>query len=430
MTRLRPCAPTSKRTTREIDRQVRVNSALRVLECQVRPLIVSNAATSLVEGVLLVLFPIIGLNVAGATGVSVLATAAALPWVLLAVPVGYIVDHFRRSTVLMWSNVCRAAALLGLIILMALGNHALLVLAVFAFFLWSCEVLGQVVRQSLVPEYVVRSEISSASADLALGAQLCGGFIGPAVGGFLGGVNPILALFLGLLGALVGLVVALFVPRSADAIAAKGFKAVVRASTVGFAVLFRDRALVVLSIVGFFATITWFSWQVAFPVWAVGAHGVFTKTIYGLLLSSLAVGGIVGARVLKMLLRRFKPSSLLVASLAAWAIWFGLPALLPTWWGVLLALLVGGAAGTAWNVLSISTRQSMVDVKVLGRVGASYRLITRSGRPLGSAAGGLLLAGFAPPPLFVGFAAFVLLLSGVLMFVTRRERAEASSLPG
>lgn len=385
----------------------------------------SNAFTSLAEGVLLVIFPLIGLKIGGPQTLALLIAAGSIPWIVWVLPSGYIADHFRRSSSLIVVNVARLVSVACVSALLFFEVRDAFPFVACAFITGSCEALGQVIRQSLVPELVERKEIPSSNSDLAIGAQFLGAGVGPALGGFLWSFDSMFAMVPCVIGCILGLVFSWRVPRSRAFQREGGVRPILIASIVGFGIMLRDRSLLILSLIGFFATAAWFVWQVVFAVWALdpdefGAN----EAQYGLLISMMAFGGVAGGWLLKLLLAHVPIGSLLVGSLAAWLVWFGAPGVSSNPWLVCISLVVGGAAGTAWNVLSISIRQSMVDMEVLGRVTAVYRMFTRSGRPLGSAVGGWLLLVGDPSAIFVGLSGFMLVLSLATFIFVRRASIE------
>ena len=64
----------------------------------------------------------------------------------------------------------------------------------------------------------------------------------------------------------------------------------------------------------------------------------------------------------------------------------------------------------AWNILTVSLRQSLIPDELLGRVNSAYRLFGWGTMPLGAIAGGLIADayGLRAPFLFAGVSALVL----------------------
>jgi MFS family permease len=59
--------------------------------------------------------------------------------------------------------------------------------------------------------------------------------------------------------------------------------------------------------------------------------------------------------------------------------------------GVVLAF-----AGTLWNVITVSLRQSLIPDRILGRVNSVYRFLGWGMMPIGSALGGVVVAVVEP----------------------------------
>src|SRR4029453_7817650 len=110
---------------------------------------------------------------------------------------------------------------------------------------------------------------------------------------------------------------------------------------------------------------------------------------FGLFLIPGALGGIAGSIVAPHL-RHYRLRPVLVVSIALSGLSYAAMAVqthvVPA--AVLLAVTVGGAM--VWNVLTLALRQRWIPDELLGRVGASSRLLVYVGMPLGAFAGGWL----------------------------------------
>jgi predicted MFS family arabinose efflux permease len=95
---------------------------------------------------------------------------------------------------------------------------------------------------------------------------------------------------------------------------------------------------------------------------------------------------------------------------------------------VAVALLaVVGIAAVAFNVVSVTYRQSVVPDRLLGRVSGAYRFATWGINPVGAALGGVVAAAYGIPAVFYGAAA-VLAAAGALTLPALTDRRLAASL--
>jgi predicted MFS family arabinose efflux permease len=95
--------------------------------------------------------------------------------------------------------------------------------------------------------------------------------------------------------------------------------------------------------------------------------------------------------------------------------------------GVLLGVV--GFAAFAFNVVSVSYRQSVVPDELQGRVSSAYRFATWGINPVGAAAGGFVAAGAGLPAVFWGAAA-VLAVAGLMTARQLTTDRLSASVPG
>lgn len=117
--------------------------------------------------------------------VSVVSAATFLPWLLLSLPAGALVDRYDRVA-LMWRAQVIQAVLVGAVALLAAsGRIEVPVLAVMAFALGACTVVFSNAAQAVLPDLVAKPLLHQANghqqAITTIGLQ----FAGPPVGGLL-----------------------------------------------------------------------------------------------------------------------------------------------------------------------------------------------------------------------------------------------------
>ncbi|MFC7102198.1 MFS transporter [Nonomuraea rubra] len=117
--------------------------------------------------------------------VSVVSAATFLPWLLLSLPAGVLVDRYDRVR-LMWRAQAIQAVIVGVIaVLVAFDRIDVPVLAVLAFALGACTVVFSNAAQAVLPDLVAKPLLHQANghqqAITTVGLQ----FAGPPVGGLL-----------------------------------------------------------------------------------------------------------------------------------------------------------------------------------------------------------------------------------------------------
>src|SRR5690606_5348340 len=142
-------------------------------------------------------------------------------------------------------------------------------------------------------------------------------------------------------------------------------------------------------------------------LWVVGdgSRMGLAPSGYGLMLTALAVGALAGTLVADRAGRRFGDAPAFVVLWAVLALLHLVPVPLPAPWLLYVTAVAWGVAGSASNVLVISTRQRIIPGGLLGRVNAAYRLLGMGGMPVGAALGGLAGEVAGLPAVFLGATA-------------------------
>src|SRR3954453_3601218 len=148
----------------------------------------SNLAAQSAEQIALAAAPIVAVLMLGVgegqTGL--LQTALTLPFALFAIPAGLLADRFSRRTLMAGSEAARAAALLGILVLIWLKLLTLPLLSLLGFAAVCGTVAYSVAAPALVPSLVTSQQLPAANARIEL-ARTIAFAAGPALGGALVG---------------------------------------------------------------------------------------------------------------------------------------------------------------------------------------------------------------------------------------------------
>jgi predicted MFS family arabinose efflux permease len=150
---------------------------------------------------------------------------------------------------------------------------------------------------------------------------------------------------------------------------------------------------------------------------------------YGLLLASVAVGGIAAGVVAQRLVGWLGPATIMRLGLVIESSTHLALALArsPLLVGAVFALF--GFHAMTWTVTSVSLRQELVPARLLGRVNSAYALFGYGSLSLGAVAGGLLAARFGlTAPFWCSFAAMSALTVACWPVLTSRTVADARRL--
>ncbi|MDP9737419.1 MFS transporter [Curtobacterium sp. 260] len=326
---------------------------------------------------------------------GLLGAARWVPFLLLALPFGVVIDRCRRRPVLVAADVVRALLTVGVVVLAVTGALTLPLLVVAVAALGACTVAFEVGYQSFLPTVAGRDQLERANGRLQATSSVAE-VGGPGIAGLLVQVLTAPWALLAHAATYVVSAVALARIRRPEARPVPSGHGVLRDLRDGFDHVRRDRYLV--SLVGFAAIYNLFAqWiLVLFTVHAVRQLGM-TAGELGAVFSLGAIGAVVGAAAAPRTVRRWGVGPVLVACAAVECVaLFALPAVGPDWprptaTAVLVLAFACNGAGTALSsVVALTLRQLRTPDHLLGRVNATMRWISYGVIAVGAALGGLV----------------------------------------
>ena len=360
---------------------------------------------------------------------SLVVVAVEIPWVLVSLPAGVVVDRLDRRRVMVWADVGRFAVLVVLVILILASwvNLAWLVLA--AFLLGVGQVFFDLAAQSAIPDFVSRDERHLAVANGRIAAAEINGedFVGPPLGSALFGVWNVLpfagnALSFAASGLLIRSIRA-DAPAKATSDAER--KSVRTEIVEGVRWLLGNRTLRALAVITCLSNVVASAQFAMLALLAKRALGL-PDIGFGLLLTATAVGATVAGLAASAVGKRFGPGTVLLAGKACGGVAVLVLGLVADAWVAALMMMTTGALTTAQNVVVSTLRQRIVPRRLLGRVLSSSRLVVMIGGPIGAALGGLLADVFSVQITYVAGGVFLILLT-LVAYPRLNNRALASA---
>ncbi|HEX8007853.1 MAG TPA: MFS transporter [Trebonia sp.] len=389
----------------------------------------ANAVSSVGDGAMVSALPLFAVTVTRDPRlISLVSVAIFLPWLILSLPAGAVVDRHDRGA-LMWraqAVQCAVTAVLAVLVLTREAGIAVLVAG--GFLLGSAEVIFSNAAQSVLPALVPPDELPKANGNQYVALTIGETFIGPPLGSALFALRAALPFGLDALSFAGSAALLAGLPRTAPAAGhAGGMRAQV---AEGVRWLARHRLLrtvaILLGVSGFCnqmgqATLV----LLATRTLHIGIRG------YGLLWTASAVGSILGGLVNPAITRRLGLLPSLVASMIALGAVYAGIGLAPDF-GVAAAMMAcNGFTVTMWNIVTVSMRQRIIPAPLLGRVNSVYRMIGWGLMPLGALAGGFVAhaAGLRAPYTLAGLLSIAALLVA-LPALTGSSRAVTSDGAG
>jgi MFS family permease len=343
--------------------------------------------------------------------ISIVSAVTYLPWLLLSLPAGAMVDRHDRIS-LMWRSQAIQAIVVGVVAVLAtLGLVGIPVLAVMAFGLGASEVVFTNASQAILPDIVPTPLLHKANGNQYTITTVGQLFLGPPLGSLLFALT--IALPFGLDAGSFALSAALLATLPRRPHEHIGHPPIRTAVAEGLHWLTAHRLLRTLALLLGVNTFCYQLGNVTLVLLATQTLHLSARG-YGLLLAGAAVGSVLGGLLNTRIVTRIGPVPALLAALAANVVIFAAIGISPDAivLGGLLAL--NGFATTIWNVMTVSLRQQIVPAELLGRVNSVYRMLGWGLIPLGALTGGLLAHRFglrAPYPIAAALRGTALILA-------------------
>jgi MFS family permease len=392
----------------------------------------ASTVSNLGDGVTLAALPLLAATLTRSpTRIAAITLARTLPWLLFALVGGALADRLDRRQAMAIVDFFRMGAMALLAVLVVTDTATLLLIGIIAFALGCAETVFDNAAQAILPNVVARAALQTANGRLYAAEVVTNQFMGPPLGAFLFAAAAAAPLWLdaGSFGLAAVLVLSMRgsfrptretmvgqAPPSIRADIAEGLRWLRRHE------LLRTLAVVlgVLNLLdsGVVAILVLYSLEVL----------DLSQQGFGILLTAAGVGALAGSLFAQRLSAWMGPGRLLVVAVLV----IGAATLVPAVWANPIAVGVSmatvGAFAVAWNVVTVSLRQSIVPDALLGRVNSAYRLLGWGTLPIGALLGGFLAEAYGlRAPFVVGGVVPLLLGLAMIPLVNNRTIAEAEA---
>ena len=339
--------------------------------------------------------------------IALIVVAQRLPWLVLSLPAGVITDRVDRRRLIVRMDLARGAVTAVVAIGVLAGSGALpdpsevtgtqsttvglyLLVLVATLLLGCAEVLRDNAAQTLLPSIVEADGLERANGRLWAAEATANQFAGPPLGSLLLGVSFALpfvvdAVTFLVAGALIATIGGTFRPVAEAETERRPWREDLRE---GITWLRGNRVL----------------WPMALVLGAMNGTDalagatlvIFAQEVLGagpFLFAVIGTGGaIVGGWFVPNLSKRFGGGTVLAVAVAGLMIIPFAIGLAGAWPVVLVGFALTAMFGTAWNVVTVSLRQSVIPDRLLGRVNSVYRFLAWGSIPIGAAIGGVIVA--------------------------------------
>jgi predicted MFS family arabinose efflux permease len=317
-----------------------------------------------------------------------------LPWLLFALISGAWVDRLDRRALMVVVNTLRAVALGGLAVAVATGSVGVAIVYVVFFLLGFGETLADTASAALLPAVVPPERLADANARLMATFTVANQFVAKPLGAWLFVIAA--ALPFGVNAATFAVAAALIAsirPVPAPTVGSPPRRHLGAEIAEGLRWLWRHRLLRTLAISMGLGNVVFGAAFAVFVLYARERLGL-SDIGYGFLLTTFAVGGLLGTVCGPRLQRRLGSAVLLRAGLLIEAATHATLAATGTPGVAAAILVVFGVHTTVWGLTVVTLRQRMVPAGLLGRVGSVFSLLDLGGAAIGTLVGGVVAQRF------------------------------------
>lgn len=322
--------------------------------------------------------------------VAAVALALTIPWLVIGLPAGALVDRLDRRQTLIVAKAARIAAASALLVAILTDGLSLPLIYLSAVVLGGAEVFTETATRVIVPMVVPPERLDGANARLFAGQSVVEIAALP-IGGALTAIGFGFSTTAGVLcfaGALLALVGGIRGPFTATRTV--GNRHLLAEVGDGLRFLWNNRLLRTISIMAAVINACWSAWGALFVLYAVspGPMGL-TEFHYALILTAGGVGGLLGTLLTERLNRRFGQRWGFGINVVVNAVMMAVTALTVSPWVIAPAILIGDSGGPLWGIAWLSLQARLVPDGLRGRIGSAYRFISFGSMALGAAVGGL-----------------------------------------
>lgn len=378
---------------------------------------------NLADGLLRTAAPLLAISLTDdPVKISIISAIVMLPWLLFAIPVGGLVDRVDRRIAIAGSNAIRFLAVAFAALIIANESMTIEYLYLLAFVVGVCEVVADTAAQAMVPQLLDESQYESGNSRLQMSETVVSDFVGAPTSGFLYAAAIFLPFIATSLGFLVAAILVLFIPvqlkrdlgkDSTDSDKGDSF---FQSLQFGIKYLYEDKHLfrLVLTTTGLgFAFSASNAVVSLFMIKQLGLAPAF----FGLVLTVQGIGALLGAATTTRWTKHFSrgnvmATSMLLTTLITFAIGFAPNIIVFT----LLATTTGYLI-TIWNILLMSTYQTLIPNELFGRIHGARRTLVWGMMPIASIVGGFIARTGLAMPFIVGGAAATVIAATNYRFI-------------
>lgn len=359
-----------------------------------RLLILAGFASLTGDGIRMAALPLFtAISTRNALAVSAVATAEVLPWLLVALPAGALVDRRSPRAVVFTAHCLRSLAAAALAVAVFTHHAGLPVLIGVAFLLTCGETFADPAYQLLLVELSGRDGLDRANGYYVTAETLGLDLGGPLLAALLFAWQPGACFALNALTFLVSAACVTGLPEVRARVPAQRTNSASprlrRQLVQGARFIWRDRSLRTLVTAVVASAVAISAANALISLYAVQTLAVRAALVPTLWVTQ-ALGTLLAAWLVPKLARWWSPGRVMVGALSLLGLAFVVVGAVPVAASVWVMYLLIGAGAGGWNVLSATRRQRLTPSALMGRVTSAYRMLAWGLMPVGAALAGPL----------------------------------------
>ncbi len=392
----------------------------------------ASTISNLGDGVFIVALPLLATRLTRSElAISFIGVAAALPWLLLSLPIGAVVDRIDHRLLMVRADVFRAVTIGALTIAVATDNARMWMVWVAAGCLGIAEVFFDNASQAILPSIVPIRLIERANGRRFAAEVAANSFVGTLLGSLL----FVAAVWLPFGVDAASFAIAAFLVFTLHTATRPRAPASNRTRlhgeiAEGLRWLMRHRVLRGLALA---ASLSLLGMQMTAAIFVLFAQDLLhlSDKWYGALIAIGAVGAVAGGLVAERLTKRLGTLTIIYGTVVVWTLCMFAEGFWPVLWVSAAATIAMAFGTTVWNTVTVSLRQRIVPADLFGRVNSVYRWLVWGSISIGAALGGVVAHEFGlRAPFFVGAAMGGIALITLFTSITRASLEEVAQVLG
>ncbi|MEJ8545581.1 MFS transporter [Brevibacillus borstelensis] len=365
----------------------------QTLGASFRRLFAVISMTSLGDGLTFNALPWLAATItSNAMFISLVSVCFRLPWLLLSLPFGVIIDRFPRNVLMIISSTIRAITISILAFATIGGWVSLPLLIIVTFLFGAAKVMFDSTIQTVVPIIVEKQQLERANGLFSTAQLITSDILGGALAGMLIMIGLPLPFVIDAVTSTCSIPL-LKALRGSDQIVEKRKHLSFRSDIMEGIRLVKNssllRALAIFSIgmTGPFSSIT--AVQIFFMKEVLNLNALG----FGVLISVATIGSILGGQFVSKIKNKIGTRNSILLAIAVMGLGYGCTGLSSHWAIVGVLYTISAFFVVVWNIISVSIRQRLVPNELLGRVNGVFRFLSLGISSIGAFLGGALVSG-------------------------------------